>query len=116
MTCAPALWDKARMTTTALRWAYFAAVQLLFVCSFDARAAGNMATPKIAQANVLVLRGGTVFDSRTGRMVPNQTILIRGERIESVGSRLSASAIPRDRVMFGRSLTWSGSSGDGGPT
>ena len=29
------------MTTTALRWASFAAVQLLFVCSFDALAAGT---------------------------------------------------------------------------
>jgi hypothetical protein len=42
----------------------------------------------------LVLRGGTVFESRSGHMLSDQTIIIRGERIEKVGSRRSIARIP----------------------
>src|SRR5262245_55681437 len=51
--------------------------------------------PTNSPPHVLVLRGGTVFDSRSGRMLPDQVIIIRGERIESVGPRRSLSKIPR---------------------
>ena len=51
-------------------------------------------------AKALVLRGGTIFDSRRAIMLSNQTIVIRGDRIESVGPSSTAPKIPRDaRVL-----------------
>lgn len=51
----------------------------------------------------LVLRGGTIFDSRRGLMLSDQTILIRGDRIEKVGPRRSFTGIPRGaRVLDAR--------------
>jgi Amidohydrolase family len=47
----------------------------------------------------LVIRGGTVFDSEAKRMIPDQVILIRGERIESVGSPNEVKA-PHDAEVF----------------
>jgi len=43
----------------------------------------------------LVLRGGTIFDSRRGLLLPDQTIVIRGDRIENVGPRQSLLKISR---------------------
>ncbi|MCC6796916.1 MAG: amidohydrolase family protein [Candidatus Hydrogenedentes bacterium] len=45
-------------------------------------------------APVLVLRGAAVFDSVRGEMLPNQIVIVRGERIESVGANLSDAVIP----------------------
>lgn len=53
------------------------------------------ANPKLPFTNVLVLRGGTIFDPRQGRMLPDQTVIIRGERIEKVGPRQGQARIPR---------------------
>jgi hypothetical protein len=51
----------------------------------------------------LVLRGGTIFDSRQGLMQSDQIIIIRGERIEQAGPRRSfARPPPGARVLDAR--------------
>ena len=48
-------------------------------------------------SQVIAIRTGRLFDSKSGALVPNQTILIRGDRISEVGSSVQ---IPRDaRVL-----------------
>ncbi|MEO6436288.1 MAG: amidohydrolase family protein [Tepidisphaeraceae bacterium] len=51
--------------------------------------------PTGSQSNVLVLRGGTIFDSHRRLMLSDQTIIIRGERIEQVGPSRSVATLPR---------------------
>ena len=46
----------------------------------------------VAPAQVVAIRAGRLFDSRTGTMLTNQIILIRGDRIADVGPSV---AIPR---------------------
>lgn len=46
-------------------------------------------------ANDLVLRDATLFDSRRGIMVPDQSLIIRGERIAWVGEHSSLPKLPR---------------------
>lgn len=48
---------------------------------------------------VLVLQGGTVFDSRRGLMVADQSIIIRGDRIEKVGAQQSSENLPPDATV-----------------
>src|SRR3954470_13959084 len=45
-----------------------------------------------AQEPVTAIRAGRMFDARTGTMLTNQTILIRGERIADVGATVTAPA------------------------
>jgi imidazolonepropionase-like amidohydrolase len=47
----------------------------------------------VSSTQVVAIRAGRLFDSRTGSMLPNQIILIRGDRIADVGP---AVAIPSD--------------------
>ena len=47
----------------------------------------------VAPTQVVAIRAGRLFDSRTGSMLSNQIILIRGDRIADVGP---AVAIPSD--------------------
>lgn len=53
-----------------------------------------------ADARVLVLRGATVFDSVRGEMLPNQIIIIRGERIERVDSSSNVAALPENAQII----------------
>ena len=46
------------------------------------------------------MRGGTIFDSTRGQMLPNRTVVIRGDRIEQVCTPDDAPAIPPEaRVL-----------------
>jgi imidazolonepropionase-like amidohydrolase len=47
-----------------------------------------------AQVNTVVIRAGDLFDSKSGKMLENQVILIEGERIKSVGSA-DSTTIPQ---------------------
>ena len=47
--------------------------------------AGGAGTAAVQDTSVLVVRGGSVIDPRTGTVTANSTVVIRGERIESVG-------------------------------
>ena len=49
---------------------------------------------KAAPSKVVVLRGGTVFDSQRGEMLRDQTIVIRDNTIESVGPHINGATIP----------------------
>src|SRR5215831_4258223 len=41
-----------------------------------------------AQEPVTAIRAGRMFDAKTGTMLTNQTVLIRGERISDVGANV----------------------------
>jgi len=58
----------------------------------------------LAQApSSLVIRGAAVFDSISGAMLPGRTVVIEGERIQSVGSLEHPVRTPRHaRVIDGR--------------
>src|ERR1041385_5593127 len=45
-----------------------------------------------AQEPVTAIRAGRMFDARTGTMLANQTIVIRGERIADVGANVAVPA------------------------
>jgi imidazolonepropionase-like amidohydrolase len=47
-----------------------------------------------AQVNTVAIRAGHLFDSKSGKMLENQIILIEGEKIKSVGSA-DSTAIPQ---------------------
>jgi imidazolonepropionase-like amidohydrolase len=47
----------------------------------------------VASSQVIAIRAGRLFDSRTGSMLTNQVLLIRGDRIADVGATV---AIPAD--------------------
>ena len=57
---------------------------------------GMYAIPAAAQdaaaPEVTVIHAGKLFDAHAGRMLENQDILIRGERIEQVGPNLAVPA------------------------
>ena len=46
---------------------------------------------------VIAIRAGRLFDSKSGALVSNQTILIRGDRIAEVGSSVQ---IPREALVL----------------
>jgi imidazolonepropionase-like amidohydrolase len=48
-----------------------------------------------AQAPVTAIRAGRMFDARSGTMLTNQTLLIRGERVADVGATVSVPADAR---------------------
>jgi len=55
---------------------------------FQLVALALLATPS-AQEQVTVIRAGRMFDARTGTMLANQTIVIRGARIADVGANVA---------------------------
>src|SRR5947209_5457975 len=67
---------------------------LLLIGSLFTGATAPLSAGEAKTPTVLALRGGTVFDSLKGVLLPDQTIVIRGDRIEQVGSRASVK-IPR---------------------
>lgn len=46
------------------------------------------------RSQLLAIRGATVFNSVSGEMAPNQIVIVRGDRIESVGANSSDAVIP----------------------
>ena len=48
-------------------------------------------------AQVVAIRAGRLFDSRSGNMLNNQVVLIKGDRITDVGPALQ---IPREAKVF----------------
>ena len=55
-------------------------------------AAGQGVAPGARRSGTLVVRGGSLIDPRTGNTLPNATIVIRGDRIESVGANAPVPA------------------------
>jgi len=51
----------------------------------------------VAPAQVIAIRAARLFDSRTGALLPNQTVLVRGDRITDVGT--SVPIPPGARVI-----------------
>jgi len=66
-----------------------AAVAGLLSTAAEAQFAGKFLTP---QNNLVAIRAGRLFDSKTGAIANNQVILIRGERITDVGPNLTIPA------------------------
>ena len=65
------------------------------VCAQQASAAAHAAQP----GREIAVRAGRLFDSATGRMLAQQTILIHGDRIAAVGPAQSVSIPAGDRVI-----------------
>jgi hypothetical protein len=63
----------------SIRWAVLA---ILPVCVL---AVAIPVWPQTPAGQDLVIQGGTVIDVRTGRLAPNSSVLVRGERIVQVG-------------------------------
>src|ERR1700680_1224443 len=57
---------------------------LLFLCGVAASAAVWAQTPP-ATGQVVAVRAGRLFDPKSGTNLPNQVVLIRGDRITDVG-------------------------------
>jgi imidazolonepropionase-like amidohydrolase len=58
-----------------------AAVAVAFGCAF---ALTGVASPAARSPASITLSGGTVINPRDGRIIPNATVVIRGDTIESV--------------------------------
>src|SRR5689334_13720140 len=58
-----------------------------FVLAQSATPAAQTPAPK-----VIVIRAGNLLDPRSGQMLHNQTIVIRGNKVESVGGTAPADA------------------------
>jgi len=63
-----------------------AAVATLLSVPAEAQFAGKFLTPA---NNTVAIKAGRLFDSKTGNMLNNQVILIRGDRIADVGPNLA---------------------------
>ena len=50
-------------------------------------------------ANRTLVRAGHVLDVKTGKLADNQTIVVVGDRIESIGPTASATARPDDKIV-----------------
>src|SRR5216117_103364 len=83
--------------------AVIAAVASAAARSQEAEGAGTARTPSaspearkfLAPPNqVVVIRAGRLFDSRSGRMLANPVIVVRGERIAEVGAGVQVPAAP----------------------
>jgi imidazolonepropionase-like amidohydrolase len=68
----------------------------MFWCGWFATGRSVMAQQNANSA--MVIQGGTVIDVRTGRLTPNVSVLIRGERIVQVGSAAQVQA-PADALV-----------------
>lgn len=60
--------------------------------------------PQYAPPPVTVVRAGRLFDPRTGTLLANQTIVIRGDRIVAVGSNPQVPAGARTIDLSGRTV------------
>ena len=67
---------------------------ILLTPAASSSAVGMTSEPKSPAPKSIVLRGGNLFDSRRGIMLADQTIVIRGDRIEQVGPRRSIAKLP----------------------
>src|ERR1700689_3103830 len=72
----------------ANRWKWFAAVACVLLLP---RLAGLRAQAMPA-AEVKVIHAGHLFDAKAGRMLDNQDILIRGDKIVQVGANIAVPA------------------------
>src|SRR6202521_5497901 len=52
-----------------------------------------------SQAQTTAVRAGRLFDPKSGQMMANEVVLIRGERITQVGPAASVSIPPGTRVI-----------------
>jgi imidazolonepropionase-like amidohydrolase len=64
----------------------FAVLAAAIAAPAEAQLAGKYLVPK---DQVMAIRAGRLFDSRTGTMLNNQVVLIRGDRITDVGAGLA---------------------------
>lgn len=62
------------------------------------------AAPAFAQAPVTVLRAARLFDGRSERLLPDATVVVRGARIEAVGTNLPVPAGARVVDLGDRTL------------
>ena len=67
----------------------FAALAVLAAAPAEAQRTGRYLAPK---DQVVAIRAGRLFDSRAGRMLNNQIILIKGDRIMDVGPSVAIPA------------------------
>lgn len=58
-----------------------------------------------APAEAVAIRGGDVFDSETGQILPSHTVLIRGDRIVAVGPDARVAVPEGARVLDARGKT-----------
>ena len=77
-----------------MQWQGKAAVGLAAVISALASSPSQSQVRRFVtpQDQVVAIRAGQMFDSRTGTMVPNQVVLIRGDRIADVGPAVQIPA------------------------
>ena len=92
-----------RITRAIAAVAFVAAVGLSVVVRGQGGIASAPAKFLVAPTQVVAIRAGRLFDSRSGSLMANQTVLVRGDRIVDVGP---AVAIPPDaRVIDLRGAT-----------
>jgi len=53
-------------------------------------------------AQVVAVRAGRLFDARSGTMLPNQIVLITGDRITDVGSSVTIPPAPGSSISVPR--------------
>ena len=58
-------------------------------------------TALAGQKPALVIRGGSVFDSVSGKMQPDRTIVIEGERIKAIGAPHQSAGLPHYEPVTG---------------
>lgn len=75
-----------------------AATALALVCAV----AGPVAAQGPAPATTLAVRGATVVDVRTSRLLPDQTVLVTGNRITAAGADAATRVPPGAQVIDGR--------------
>jgi len=92
-----------RITRAIAAVAFVAALGLSVVVRGQGGIASAPAKFLVAPTEVVAIRAGRLFDSRSGSLMANQTVLVRGDRIVDVGP---AVAIPPDaRVIDLRGAT-----------
>jgi imidazolonepropionase-like amidohydrolase len=79
--------------------AALAAVLTASLCGIAFAQQSSAGAQSTNAASEIAVRAGHLFDSASGRMLANQTILIRGDRVTAVGSAESVQVPAQDRVI-----------------
>ncbi|MBZ5568592.1 MAG: amidohydrolase family protein [Acidobacteriia bacterium] len=82
-----------------MRIARVAAALLLSILAFGQLSPGPQSAPATAPAEVVVIRAGQLIDGESDQPRANQVIIIRGNRIESVGDAAAAHPLANARVI-----------------
>ena len=92
-------------TEVALRLNWIPALKILLLLAISTCVAGTAQSPATSVPSRTLVRAGHLLDVKSGKLLDNQTIVVVGDTIQSIGPSASIDAQPGDRVVDLGSMT-----------